>query len=105
MNAKNEFLRHIKEAKGELICCKVIYHESFNGLTKNYYLNAGFTTDDLTTFLESLDFNYDSGYGRQYLYGLILFTESHSRRHEYDGSEWWVNYPTLTVEQVMNFEL
>lgn len=47
---------------------------------------------DLEKFLEECDkFEYDSGYGIQYLYGVIWYTDgTYSDRHEYDGSEYWV---------------
>jgi hypothetical protein len=40
--------------------------------------------------LNDLDFEYDSGYGQQELYGIVWLTDgSWLSREEYDGSEWW----------------
>mgnify|MGYP000630626643 CR=1 FL=1 len=37
-----------------------------------------------------LDFEYDSGYGGQNLFGTIWYEDgTWSERGEYDGSEWW----------------
>lgn len=41
-------------------------------------------------FLQSLDFNYDDGYGLQKIEGNIWYQDgTWSDRGEYDGSEWW----------------
>ena len=40
--------------------------------------------------LKPLDFEYDSGYGGQELFGTIWFKDgTWASRREYDGSEWW----------------
>jgi hypothetical protein len=40
--------------------------------------------------LPQLDFEYDSGYGGQELFGYIWYEDgTWSSRGEYDGSEWW----------------
>ena len=46
---------------------------------------------DVAEFIESLDFNYDAGYGGQELYGNVWLTDNKSwlERGEYDGAEWW----------------
>ena len=48
------------------------------------------TQEEYDEFLKSLDFNYDSGYGTQELFGRIWYRDgSWSERYEYDGSENW----------------
>jgi len=40
--------------------------------------------------VSKLNFEYDSGYGSQEVYGTIVFKDgSWLERGEYDGSEWW----------------
>lgn len=49
-----------------------------------------------------IDFNYDSGYGGQELYGCIVFEDgSWLERGEYDGSEWWGYKSTPTYDEVL----
>lgn len=46
--------------------------------------------EELENFFRSLNFNYDSGYGGQHVFGWIVFTDkTWLSREEYDGSEWW----------------
>ena len=98
MNAKQEFLEHIKNK--EVVCAKI-------GLEKDYReidwhkLKNNYTDDEFNEFCNKLDFEYDSGYGGQELYGVILFKDSYSDRSEYDGSEWWTNNKMPTIEEVM----
>jgi hypothetical protein len=41
-------------------------------------------------FLSNLEFEYDNGYGGQFLYGIIWYKDgTWSDRGEYDGSEWY----------------
>ena len=44
----------------------------------------------MNSFLESLDYTYDAGYGGQELFGTIWLKDgSWYSRGEYDGAEWW----------------
>ena len=54
-------------------------------------LKEGYTPADYVEFLEKLNFEYDSGYGGQKLYGTVWLMEENTwlDRGEYDGSEWW----------------
>ena len=83
MNAKDEF---IKECKGDkVLCATILLYKEIHNLT------TGWDNDDLDIFLNSLDVNYNDGYGHQYLYGTIWYENGEwSTRSEYDGSEWWV---------------
>lgn len=56
-------------------------------------LRKGYTPEDLEAFLNSMDFEYDNGYGLQEIGGIVVFTDgSWLTRGEYDGSEWWENH-------------
>lgn len=94
MNAKNEFLSIVKGREVE--CATILYHrqgdEMFGIETiRNYYkLIEGYTLEEFEQFVNSLDFEYDSGYGCQELFGMIWFKDgTWADRGEYDGSEWW----------------
>jgi len=82
-NAKNELLELIKDKK--LKCAQIA------GLN----LKIGFTIEERVKFINDLDFEYDSGYGGQELYGTVWFEDNTwAERGEYDGSEWW-NYKSV----------
>lgn len=62
------------------------YEESF----KKFELKVNHTEEELASFLESLDFEYDAGYGSQELFGTVWLEDgTWLTRGEYDGSEWW----------------
>jgi len=48
---------------------------------------------------------YDSGYGTQYLHGLVVFYDnSWLERAEYDGSEWWEYHKVPQIEDYIGEE-
>jgi hypothetical protein len=86
-NAKKEFIEH---TSGKVILCAFIEHEPNYDKRIPYSLPCGFSESHLQYFLQSLDFDYDSGFGGQELYGHIWYSDgTWSSRGEYDGSEWW----------------
>lgn len=86
MNAKEEFIRKTLELN---IKCAYIEREYCNDLI-THVLKVDYTQQEYEDFLNSLDFEYDSGYGLQELYGFIWIDDgSWLERGEYDGSEWW----------------
>jgi hypothetical protein len=91
MNAKEEFLRQIKDRK--VLCAEI----SYNDCMHEYPMRASnlpvrYTQEQYDDFVSSLNFEYDAGYGGQELFGTIWYTDgTWSDRGEYDGSEWW-NY-------------
>lgn len=91
MNAKIEFL---EETKGRVVkCAEVSYMTSWvaEDDTLIVKLPIEYSDQDLEEFLKKLDFEYDNGYGIQYLYGTIWYTDgTWSERYEYDGSEIWL---------------
>ena len=81
-NAKNEF---VEEIRGKSTLCASLERDD-----NTYCLQIGHSKAEFDEFLESLDFEYDSGYGGQKLYGTIWYDDgTWSERGEYDGSEWW----------------
>lgn len=81
-NAKNEFLEAVD---GHDVVAAIVKHGG-----KTYLLRQGYATQDRINFLDKLDFEYNSGYGSQNLFGTVwLKNGKWLDRGEYDGSEWW----------------
>ena len=68
-----------------------VHNDIFGDDVKYINLKPKHTYSESGEFYNSLrDINYDSGYGTQYVYGFIVFTDgTWLERKEYDGSEWW----------------
>jgi len=80
MNALRELIEHIEDRK--VIYVKIRYNESYA-----YPVEIEGTLDKVTPLL---NFDYDDGFGTQYLEGTIWYSDgTWSDRCEYDGSEWW----------------
>lgn len=97
-NARQEFLEHIK---GNIVMCVKLWQESFLGDVGDVYLlKVGFSEKEYQDFLSRIDFDYDSEYGSQSLYGNIWYLDgTYSGRDEYDGSEWWEHYKTPEIPE------
>ena len=93
-NAKKEFLETLTRLRVSKVKCVDIRRDvssyDIDGDILHYRLKMNYTDEEYQTFLNSLDFNYDGGYGTQELYGAIwLENGTWLDRSEYDGSEWW----------------
>ena len=88
-NAKEEFLGTTKNNK--VLCASISYEECWERrLNKECKLLVNYTQEQYDAFIQSLDFDYDAGYGGQELFGTIWFSDgTWADRGEYDGSEWW----------------
>lgn len=90
-NAKNE-LHEILKDRARIKCAK-IWHGSYYGgdeLPPTFKLLLNYTDSQLEEFYKSLNFEYDSGYGGQNLFGTVWLDDgTWLSRGEYDGSEWW----------------
>lgn len=105
-NAKEELLDAVKYTAK--IKCALIkqYDYKHNKFLENIILKTNHSKMDYEQFLEDLDFEYDSGYGLQELYGIIWLEDgSWFSRGEYDGSEWWERnvLPTIPAECLSNW--
>lgn len=95
MNAKGELIQHtnyIMTYHPNSVKVKCAYIESLLYLQENrkHELGCYYNEEEYTQFLNSLDFEYDAGYGTQELYGTIWYEDgTWSTRWEYDGSEGW----------------
>ena len=92
INAKQEFLDHIKErcVGGRTVrCAKISIHNLKNSVYS--ILPVGYTPEDQDEFLQDIDLDYDNVYCGQNLYGTIWYTDgvTWSQRGEYDDHEWW----------------
>jgi hypothetical protein len=89
MNARSEFLEH---TTGKEVLCAIIKNNVYyyDDLQKRFILRVGFSETELESFLNTINFNYDDGFGAQKLFGNIWYKNgTWSERREYDGSEWW----------------
>jgi len=96
MNAKTEFLFNVGANK---VKCAHIYDENvLRSLSlcyddvepwKEWILKVWYTESDYNNFLKSIDFEYDSWYWSQELFGNIRLDDwTRLERWEYDWSEW-----------------
>lgn len=89
MNAKDEFIDVVKDLK--IVCAKItLGDEDCGSVKKKIILKKDYSLKDYNIFLNELDFNYDSGYILQILFGVIICENNiWMSRGEYGGSEWW----------------
>lgn len=78
MNFKQETLEELKE-----------YNLTWNDV--EFIQTNNFCIKDKNKFLEQMDFDYDDGYGSEYIPTdlVIVGKDWWLERHTYDGSEWW----------------
>ncbi|MCU0437463.1 MAG: hypothetical protein MUC49_06065 [Raineya sp.] len=93
LNAKQELLEITKNtAKVKCASISKGYDDS-NDLTKRMILKINHSEEEYQQFLNSLDFEYDDGYGTQELYGIVWLEDgTWLSRREYDGSECWEHH-------------
>ena len=104
MNAKEEFVSHVEDIKSRVKAAIVQHDWSYddNEDAPSFKLPVGYTEDDLKAFLDSLNFQYDAGYGGQELFGIIWYEDNTwSARGEYDGSEWWEHHQVPEIPEVL----
>lgn len=92
-NLKKETLNNITSSNhtiNDIAWAKVVYIPLFVDEPTSHILKLNHSEDELKDFINSLDYNYDDGYGTQEVYGEIVFNDnSWLERFEYDGSERW----------------
>lgn len=100
-NAKGEFLNHISN-RG-ILCAQIQKGDDYGDDVMTFNLTTGWTNEDWNQFLSDLDFEYDSGYGGQELFGTIWYVDgTWSDRGEYDGSEWWQHHVCPDIPTELN---
>nr|WP_298659840.1 hypothetical protein [uncultured Flavobacterium sp.] len=87
-NAKQELLNAVKDT-AKIKCASIRYGRREDEATPKT-LKLNYSENEYNEFLNLLDFEYDSGYGGQELYGTVWLEDgTWLSRGEYDGSEWW----------------
>lgn len=78
MNFKKETLSELKR-----------YKKTWDDV--RFVQNDKVSVKDLETFLQSMDFEYDDGFGGIEIEDTLIIAGDDwwLERHEYDGSEWW----------------
>jgi len=108
-NAKQEFVRALREKNPK--CAEIVYTacslwamgDEDGPEPKKLFLRVGHTWEEFEEFLNQLDFDYDSGYGGQELFGTVWFHDgTWMGRGEYDGSEWWEHYMMPQIPEHLN---
>ena len=97
-NAKDELLHKLEKYNKDKKSIKCAY---ISCKKKKIVLKINFTDEEYDCFLKELDFEYNSGFGCQELFGLVWFNDgSWFERKEYDGSEKWKykKYPEIYKE-------
>jgi len=92
-NAKEELLRIVTKCDSSIKAALItLGDEEFSEPedVKKFLLRENHSEQELTAFLNNLDFSYDDGYGGQELFGVVWLDDgTWLERGEYDGSEWW----------------
>lgn len=90
MNAKDELLEEVKESGSTVKCALIDFGRSYGKEQSRFALPIGYSEERYAKFIDSLNFNYDNGYGGQFLYGIVWLEDgTWLSRGEYDGCEWW----------------
>ena len=94
MNAREE-LEQLLEGKAKIKCAlieKCIWYDEEDPY-REFELKVNYTEEEFKSFLESLDFQYNAGFGIQELHGIIWFEDgSWCTRIECDDSWCWEHH-------------
>lgn len=101
-----EFSAEVTEKSSGVKCASIYLGDLMENPIKEFDLKVGFTIDEFSEFLNSLDFEYDNGYGSQELFGFIWLKDgSWCERYEYDGSESWAHKsPPIIPEKLIKLK-
>ena len=105
-NAKKEFLKLVENEV--VLCASISYQNSWDYETpgSKHILSVAHTEEQYNVFVESLDFEYDDGYGGQELFGTVWFKNgTWADRGEYDGSEWWQHHVCPAIPKALTSPL
>lgn len=99
MNAKEELLKELSKVgktADDILDILVFYNVWYlddDEITVNHVIEEYEARENgakVIRTIDDLDFDYDKGYGSQYVFGFVLLKDnSWFERHEYDGAEWW----------------
>lgn len=103
-NAREELERATSRAGSRILCADIRYEMSWEEKDhRQFLLKLDYDEEqDLWPFLADLEFNYDSGYGTQRLYGTVWLSDgTWLSRGEYDGSEWWEHHQCPPIPEYL----
>ena len=99
MNCRKEFKAHIF---GKELKCAMIYDKLDIEEASIFALQENFTLNEYRKFLDAIDFDYDEGFGQQYVFGTIWYADgTWSERYEYDGLENWVHMSSPEIPRIL----
>lgn len=101
-NAKTELLSIISRNNLVIKCAEIAQGCLYDDEEKvpEYLLKVGYSPEEYELFLNSLNFEYDSGFGGQELFGIVWLTDgTWLSRHEYDGAEYWKHNELPTIPE------
>lgn len=105
-NAKKELLQ-LLEGKAKVKCATITNGDKCDEDNKDILLKVGYSENEWTEFLKSLNFSYEPGYGGQHLFGTVWLEDgTWCTRSEYDCycSEWWEHNQLPEIPSVLFFE-
>lgn len=104
MNAKTELIAILMGMDIRVKCASITFGDDDDDDDyQKFSLKVGYSDKEYNNFMDSLDFNYDDGFGGQELFGLVWFVnDSWLERYEYDGAEMWVykRCPAIPIELI-----
>lgn len=92
-NIKDELLEHTNRIENvKAVQLKLEQRTEHLRSVQLFHLPEGYNDEQLQSFLNDIDREYDDGYGWQELFGFIWWKDgTWSSRYEYDGSESWIH--------------
>ena len=103
INARQELLDMV--SKEDILCARVQYCDDFMNKEK-YRVFSMRVGDNPDSFLDSLNFEYDEGYGWQEIFGTVWLKNGNwLMRSEYDGSEWWEHREIPEIPESLTNEI
>jgi hypothetical protein len=100
-NAKIEFLNHISN-RG-VICASIRRGYDWDSDSTVFNLTTGWTKEDWDNFLSDLDFDYDSGYGTQNLFGTIWYEDgNYTKFRQNYKNEWYEHHVCPPIPKELN---
>lgn len=105
-NARKELLK-LLEGKAKVKCATITNGDECYEDNKDILLKVGYSENEWTEFLKSLNFSYEPGYGGQHLFGTVWLEDgTWCTRSEYDCycSEWWEHNQLPEIPSKLSFE-
>lgn len=96
-NTREEFEEMVNEF-GAVICAEIIHFPWDQEKSFKINLRVGFSQEEYASFLDALDFWFNSSYGEQFVEGTVWFQDgTWATRCGYDGAESWEHHKCPTI--------